>query len=155
MIFTDSYKLQIEEYASHYVDIEIEPNLIWDLCEKGFLYDLFKYSNLDGHNLSVCFFEVVESVLNKKLARKKYNHPNLLLKGKWLLFDPASTMFDGVAETQSNGFFDSDDVPPPEFWVGYVNQVLVSFIPNKFLDLANLGVDSCISGSLYWGETRK
>jgi hypothetical protein len=54
--------------------------------------------------------------------------------------------------TESSGFFDSCGVPPPEFWVGFYDEILISFIPENFLYVANLGVDICMDDSLAWGE---
>jgi hypothetical protein len=59
-------------------------------------------------------------------------------------------MYDGVSEQVSNKFFDSDDVPPPEFWLFFRDDTLFSFIPDDFLEYANFGVDSSMSGCFEW-----
>jgi hypothetical protein len=143
---------QLKELAIRYIDAGMEQGSIWKLCEKGFLYDLFKVGNAVSGDYLIGFYGVINQVLKKKLISKKNSNVNILPNGRWLVFDPTSTMYDGVAEAESSGFFDSGDVPPPEFWLGVYDEVLVSFIPEKFLNIAILGVNSCISGSLSWYE---
>lgn len=153
MSFLNADGEHLRDLAARYVDGEIDKNSIWKLYRKGFLYEFFKSDNTgSGCDHLAKFSEAVSEVLNKKLDCAKRLPSNTVLKGRWLFFDPSSTMYDEVAEVESLGFFDSCDVPPPEFWVEFYNDVLISFIPENFLDLAILGVDSCISGSLFWEE---
>lgn len=152
MNFLNIDNKQLNELAVRYVDLGIDKDSIWKIHKKGFLYDFFKEDEAKNGNYLVKFSETVKEVLNKKLDLKKASLASTSLSGRWLIFDPTSTMYDEVAEAESSGFFDSDDVPPPEFWVGFYDEVLISYIPENFLSLASLGVDSCISGSLSWSE---
>tara|TARA_B100000745_G_C20130797_1_gene387491 strand:+ start:883 stop:1074 length:192 start_codon:yes stop_codon:yes gene_type:complete len=61
-------------------------------------------------------------------------------------------MYDGVSELASSSFFDSDDSPPPEFWLGVEGDSLVSFIPEDYISRANEGVECCMGGCLAWGK---
>lgn len=143
---------QLMEFANNYIDNEIKQDSIWRLCEKGVLYKFFKTSEIDNSDYLMKFEALVNGVLNKQINTKKINRAATPLAGKWLILQPAYSMFDGLAATESSGFFDSDDVPPPEFWVSYSNKILVSFVPENFLNLAISGVDVSISGSLYWKQ---
>ena len=53
-------------------------------------------------------------------------------------------MFDGLASVYSNGFFDDDDIPPPELWKDFKDSCLIAIIPNEF----DLVVDECIRESM-------
>lgn len=141
---------ELRQLTERLVSSKVELSELWSIYNKGFLYQLFK-ANSDNH-LSE-FSQVVCDVISSKEGCLKGDEILLTLDGKWLCFDPSSTMYDEVAEELSSGFFDSDDVPPPEFWVCFDNELLISFIPIKFLDVADQGVDNCISGSLFWMES--
>jgi len=138
------------QLAKRLVSAKLEFSELWSIYNKGFLYRLFK-ANSDKHLFE--FGQVVNEVISDKNNRYKHSDVPQTLDGEWLCFDPSSTMYDEVAEESSSGFFDSDDVPPPEFWVCFDNELLISFIPSEFLDVANQGIDNCISGSLFWMES--
>jgi len=139
--------MELDQLAKYLVKAKLELSELWIIYNKGFLYRFFKE---DSDKYLFKFGQVVNKVIDDKKNRLKHSDTLLTLDGQWLCFDPSSTMYDEVAEELSSGFFDSDDVPPPEFWVCFDNELLISFIPSKFLVVANLGVDSCISGSLNW-----
>lgn len=122
--------------------------IIWSSMDKGLLFKLFKqYGNTGEH---ILFFS--ESVNQIILKRKKFksNVAEGVVHGRILEFDPNATMYDGIAEDCTEGFFDSDDVPPPEFWIGMQNEKLLSFIPSELCERADVGVRNCISGCLVW-----
>lgn len=154
MIDTDFDRSNLNQLAKNLVNPEIESRDIWALYNKSFLYRFFKTNDSGETGYLAEFNKTVNMIISDKKNRLKGHKTSSLLAGKWLCFDPSSTMYDELAEEESLGFFDSDDVPPPEFWVCIDNDLLISFIPSKFLDVANLGVDCCISGSLFWMEKR-
>jgi hypothetical protein len=147
-----AHKEKLVTLANRLIDTDIELDSLWRLSEKGFLYVLFKEDTSDCTNYLTKFEKVVTTVLTRKMDSNHCNSKDVLTTGKWLCFDPTVAMYDGLAEIESMGFFDSDDLPPPEFWVGYFEKKLISFIPQQFLDYAVLGVDSSMSGSLSWCE---
>lgn len=49
-------------------------------------------------------------------------------------------MHDCLAYEETNGFYDERDCPIPEFWIAYIDGKILSYIPEKYLELANLGV---------------
>ncbi len=123
---------------------------LWKACEKGLLFELFNGKKKDNDFLNV-FFDVVENVISSR----EYVFPGLNsfdsnFEGKLISFSPSATMYDGVAEELSDGFFDSDDVPPPEFWVQREGDKLISYIPKTFIQIANLGLENCMSCALEW-----
>jgi hypothetical protein len=135
------------EIAQYYAEL-MDSQFIWHLAERG---DLFStYNKKSSQEFLIYFNQKVNEVVG--LRRSKLSKPNkkLSIIGRYLLFNPSTTMFDGLSEEESSGFFDVCDVPPPEFWVGVQNHKLVSFIPFEFMEKATAGVDNCISGSLEW-----
>lgn len=85
-------------------------------------------------------------------ARTKYECTSSLikLKGKILVFDVYSSMFDCLGEKETGGFIDGCDTPPPEFWIHFDGENLYSFIPNEFTNIVDLAIDISMSGSLEW-----
>lgn len=46
-----------------------------------------------------------------------------LAGGRLLLYAPDETLSDGAADVSSGGFFDSDNVPPWDTWVAYIEDI--------------------------------
>lgn len=120
------------------LDLEIEK--LWGMCNKNF-------SDLTNKN----YVEVVE-VIESVFAKYKVNEQEISFNtnGKILEFDISCSMYDCLAFNETNGFFDECDCPPPEFWIAYIDNKILSYIPEKYLDIANLGVEISMSGSLQW-----
>lgn len=120
------------------LDLEIEK--LWGMCNKNF-------SDLTNKN----YVEVVE-VIESVFAKYKVNEQKISFdtNGKILEFDISCSMYDCLAFNETNGFFDECDCPPPEFWIAYIDNKILSYIPEKYLDIANLGVEISMSGSLQW-----
>jgi hypothetical protein len=53
---------------------------------------------------------------------------------------PSDNLFCGAADVSSNGFFDSNNVPPWDLWLGFLNGTLVSWVPPALVDVAAMGV---------------
>jgi hypothetical protein len=79
--------------------------------------------------------------------------------GKLLLYDPDWNLFCGAAEVATEGFFDVDNVPPADFWVGYVSEgalkkefdsYLISWIPNALVDTVTRGIEVNPEGCIAW-----
>jgi len=47
-------------------------------------------------------------------------HAHDLADGRLLVYEPDMNLCDGAAELSSNGFFDVDNVPPWDTWVGCI-----------------------------------
>ena len=77
-----------------------------------------------------------------------------LAGGRILLYEPENNLFDGAAMVASRDFFDVDNVPPWDTWLGYIHGTwehttthakfthlyLLSWVPPAFLALAGDGV---------------
>ena len=76
--------------------------------------------------------------------------------GRFLVYEPALGMYDCLAEGESDGFFDSNDCPPWDLWVGFIrddrscSRYVLSWIPDYLLDVVQSGIDATSGGSLYW-----
>ena len=148
--YDEVYRNEIMEVVCFH---QAYPVFLWRLADKGFLYAEFR-SGSDPEKL----VERIERILYEIESSRKEKLGDRCCFGKEvgriLIFDPFATMYDGVAEEATNGFFDADDTPPPEFWIGLDRGRLVVFIPEMFLALASVGVESCLGGSLEWGGDR-
>ncbi|WP_145999080.1 hypothetical protein [Oceanicoccus sp. KOV_DT_Chl] len=140
---------EIYQY-SHRVDDEFT---LWELADRGGLFRAFQEFGDTNNHLSV-FFQKVQDVIEKRAGVIVEKSKPYSFTGRFLMLDPSATMYDGLSEELTSGFFDSDDVPPPEFWVGVVGNKLVAFIPKKFLPVTEGAVENCMSGCLEWmGES--
>ena len=117
---------------------------LWKLAKRGLLHKYFK----EADDYLEEFYRHVELVISKK----DYENNSKEIIGRWLCFDPTMTMYDGLAEEFSKGFFDSDSVPPPELWVARERDTLICFIPEQFIANAHAGIVDQMSGCLEWAE---
>lgn len=116
----------------------IEDKMLWKMCHQNFI-----------ENES--YLEIICSIFAKyKLHKKDYNFD---YKGKILEFDISSSMYDCLAYEETNGFYDECDCPPPEFWIAYIDGKILSYIPESFIETADLGVEISMSDSLRWLST--
>jgi hypothetical protein len=77
------------------------------------------------------------------------------MKGRILLFHPHETLCDGAAHTITKGYFDFWNIPPWDTWFGYERSsdgrdVLYSYVPSEFLELAEQGVLANPERCLQW-----
>ncbi|MCU4641676.1 hypothetical protein [Acinetobacter courvalinii] len=130
--------------------------MFWLCAQYNFLFlafqESFKNKNGDpvfggdyAYRMQTYFEEAIQ-------ARVKYHHmPSWTkLKGKILVFDVYSSMFDCLGEKETAGFIDGSDTPPPEFWIHFDGVNLYSFIPNELTNIVDLAIDISMSGSLEW-----
>ena len=113
---------------------------LWSMCNKNF-------SDVANKN----YPEVIQSVFSKYKVKEQTR--SLESTGRILEFDISCSMYDCLAYEETNGFFDECDCPPPEFWIAYIDDKLFAYIPKEHLDIANLGVEISMSGSLQWVQT--
>lgn len=130
--------------------------IIWQCAEYNFLYralqESFKNKNGDpafGGDYAYLMQAYFEEAIQAQV--KCHDMPNWAkLKGKILVFDVHSSMFDGLCEKETAGFIDGCDTPPPEFWIHFDGENLYSFIPNELTNIVDLAIDISMSGSLEW-----
>jgi hypothetical protein len=72
--------------------------------------------------------------------------------GRLLLFVPSETLADGAAQHSSNGFFDMNNVPPWDIWVGFSEGTLVSWVPPALMDAAQIGIDVNPEQCIRWAD---
>jgi hypothetical protein len=60
--------------------------------------------------------------------------------GRFLLYTPAEDLACGAADQSSNGFFDTNNVPPWDLWLGFSDGTLVSWVPPALIDVASMGI---------------
>lgn len=93
-----------------------------------------------------------------------------LLGGRLLAFDPEASLFDGMANIETGGFFDNDNVPPFDTWVTYVydeaywrpivpgetrgwdafQTYLVAWIPPVFVESVGYGIEVNPEECILW-----
>lgn len=122
---------------------------IWQLAKRGFLFEEFQKNGIDGIDYDY-LGQMIRTVSNEKAKCGSSAITLTQIKGRLLIFDPCATMYDGISEEISHGFFDSDDVPPPEFWVGLYTNRLISFIPEEYFDVVDEVIENSMSGCLEW-----
>ena len=93
-----------------------------------------------------------------------------LYGGRLLAYFPEDNLADGVAATESEGFFDVDNIPPYDTWVWMVPSMrtfqyadgasgemeanyLVAWVPPDFIQLASRGVDVNPEECIRWLDT--
>ena len=74
--------------------------------------------------------------------------------GRFLLYSPSENLACGAADTSSNGFFDANNVPPWDLWVGFSNGTLVSWIPPALVDVAAMGIFANPEECIRWADPR-
>jgi hypothetical protein len=82
-----------------------------------------------------------------------------LRRGRLLCYFPDANLADGAAEVASEGFFDTNNIPPWDSWVGLyrsdlrdVSQkvYLISYVPEVFLGLASRGIEVNPEECIMW-----
>jgi hypothetical protein len=89
--------------------------------------------------------------------------------GRLIAYFPSFNLDDGVAETESQGFFDVNNIPPYDTWVWMVQCVsreeyadhrtsemetnyLVAWVPPDFIELADAGIRANPESCIRWTE---
>jgi hypothetical protein len=102
----------------------------------------------------------VEDLCRKRAAMlNRYSTPkhrdDVLFGGRLLLFYPQETLCDGAAWQGSKGFFDYWNIPAWDTWIWCTDspvegQILYSWIPPQFIELASYGVSANPEECLCW-----
>lgn len=97
---------------------------------------------------------VVESVVLRRSERLTETSESLSNDGRLLAVELPATMFDGVANSVSEGFFDDSDAPPWDTWLKVVmvgeTGYLLSWIPSTCYQQANAGIDANGEQCIKW-----
>jgi hypothetical protein len=73
-----------------------------------------------------------------------------LAGGRLLAFYPQVTIFDGWAAIESNGFFDPANVPPWDTWIFFIDDFLISFVPQRFINNVESGLITNAEECILW-----
>jgi hypothetical protein len=75
-------------------------------------------------------------------------------RGRLLLFSPDEELSDGVAERESDGFFDLNNTPPWDTWAAFIEEsgwsYLVAWVPPALVSLAQRGMDANPGRCIHW-----
>ncbi len=124
-------------------------------------------------SLTKCIEDITE-LANKRSQSLKYlkfypnESANNLAGGKLFCYYPHGSLVDGAAEFASKYFLNIDNMPPWDTWLCYVPEnacwnkylrryewgpYLISWIPPKFVERVELGIDANPESCISWAET--
>jgi hypothetical protein len=72
--------------------------------------------------------------------------------GRLLLYFPEENLACGAAQVSSGGFYDLDNVPPWDIWVGFSGGALLSWAPPALIEIAQMGIDVNPETCIRWAE---
>lgn len=85
--------------------------------------------------------------------------------GRLLVFDPESSLSDGAAAAESGDFFDDDNVPPWDTWVGWIEEgeprpgrwssfdrYILVWVPGELVEVVGRGVYVNPEECLVWAD---
>ena len=111
------------------------------------------FPELLTRNIYGCVCDVI-SKRRKDLEDNKIEVSSTALKGKILVYEPASNLFDGLGQSESAGYLDFYDCPPWDTWIGLITQknteFLLCWVPAKAVSLVNDGIDVICSDCISW-----
>ena len=146
----------LDDIKYWYLENLNKKEMFWQCAQYNFLFralqESFKNENGDptfggdyNYRMQAYFEEAIQARV------KCHDMPSWVkLKGKILVFDVHSSMFDCLGEKETAGFIDGCDTPPPEFWIHFDGENLYSFIPNELTNIVDLAIDISMRGSLEW-----
>lgn len=75
-------------------------------------------------------------------------------RGRLLVFGPDEELSDGAAEQATGGYFDVNNIPPWDTWVGFFEEpggaYLMSWVPPAFVSLVQRGIDANPEQCIRW-----
>lgn len=80
--------------------------------------------------------------------------------GRILVYAPHMNTFDGLAEGETYGLFDSGDCPPWGLWIGFIQDekgepYILSWIPDALIEEVNSAMEVIMLDTLRWLENIK
>lgn len=73
--------------------------------------------------------------------------------GRFLLYTPSDNLACGAASANSNGFFDTNNVPPWDLWLAFLNGTLVTWVPPALVDVAAMGIFVNPEACIRWADS--
>lgn len=90
----------------------------------------------------------VNAVETLVAARRRLLGPRVVWAGRILVFQPGESLSDGAAQKVSGGFFDIDNTPPWDTWIGFRQGTLYAWIPRALelivQDAINVNPEQCL-----------
>ena len=115
---------------------------------------------IDRHNFAFQVEDQRKQFLESHLKQKPWTFQNhdALSKGRLLIYEPDCTLLEGASARESQGFFDDYDCPPIDTWIDFFDvsnyffeqSSVVSWIPEKYIPLAERGVGVSSTECIYW-----
>ncbi|WP_151960998.1 hypothetical protein [Acinetobacter bereziniae] len=148
MIFSEMFKKEAENVVN-LTKGRADIINFWQNLDRNFLFEIFR--NNSYNDLLMIFSNLVDKELSgRKIVTNNNLSTEVEISGQFLKFTPSFTTFDGIAEKLTYGLFDGCEVPAPEFWVGFYNETLISFIPEKYIEVSNVAIASSLGQALEW-----
>jgi hypothetical protein len=109
--------------------------------------------------------DTVNSVLGYRSAwlhepkPKPVTKDHQLLQGRLVCYFPDANLADGASEVASKGFFDLNNAPPWDTWVGLYRAdlqdisrrvYLIAYVPKPFLEHAQSGIEVNAEACIVW-----
>ncbi len=127
--------------------------------------DCLRSATVRGRTLQNSYSESVSGVIDAR----KCNIPGGSLTpdpskgfagGRLIVYFPDFDMCDGLAESESRGFFDVYNTPPWDTWVAFVSEqsetekypsnYLIAWVPPEFIKLADAGINVNAERCIEW-----
>ena|SRR5438093_5852658 len=135
----ETIRLRLDEAAAWFSFAKSQP-------DSGFP----RSAHLHPHHLDTDRKHVVRWVARDRSTALKGNAGTTIarIEGRLLGYAPDETVLDGASESVTSGFFDVEDEPPWDLWLGYVveasgrrQEYLVCWVPPTFVQTAQDGID--------------
>ncbi len=104
------------------------------------LQPTFSLDRFEDDSLWAQAVEEVVTYRARLLSGSAAEHPVGATGGRILLYSPSENLACGAAAQSSNGFFDTNNVPPWDLWLGFSDGTLVSWVPPALIDVAWMGI---------------
>jgi hypothetical protein len=103
---------------------------------------------------------VVEDVVLRRRRQVGTQADGVVSGSRFLVWFPDQTLSDGAAQLATNGYFDADNQPPWDTWLGWISvptiqdvglrNMLVAWVPGDLVKLVSAGVDANPEECLQW-----
>jgi hypothetical protein len=117
------------------------------------LQPTFSLDRFEDDSLWVQAVKEVVTYRARLVAGPAAEHPVGDPGGRFLLYSPSENLACGAAAESSNGFFDMNNVPPWDLWLGFSDGTLVSWVPPALIDVASMGIFVNPEECVRWAES--
>jgi hypothetical protein len=146
----------IEQYRQAVALLEEIRNLLGPMDRNLRSPELKPSFSLDEFGNDILWAEAVEEVVTRRaglVAGFVDEQSVSAAGGRFLLYSPSENLACGAADASSNGFFDTNNVPPWDLWLGFSNGTLVSWVPPALIDVATMGIFVNPEECIRWADS--